>query len=125
MLLRTALIGLNDLERVEFLALLQRMRVQADSFVTGEAAKAANQATPYHIAIIGYESEGCGLPLAVNLRGLATGSVALDCILVADQACPTLQETAADLGILAVLRRPVHASSLAAAIERHVEKRAA
>jgi DNA-binding NtrC family response regulator len=125
MIIRAFLIGLSSAEADSLEFILDRIHVRSEVATTPAAAKTAIQNGGFDLAIIGYESEGCGLPFAVSVGTSAGLGEPLDCIIVADQMCPTLVRAAKDLGLLAVLVRPVAPRLLASAIATHIEKRLA
>lgn len=102
------------------MAVLDRIPVASEISLTPGSAKEAIRDGRFDLVIASYESEGCGLPLAVGIQSSTGPAQPPDCIVVADKMCPTLALAAKDLGLLAVLVRPVAPRMLAAAIETHV-----
>jgi hypothetical protein len=123
MAVRALLVGLCESESDALSSALGRMHVQSETVFSADLAKTAIQDGGFQIVMVGYEGEGCGLPLAVGLGGSVQAGLSVDCILVADQLCPALSKAAKDLGILAVLTRPVRTKDLAFVIESFVSKR--
>jgi DNA-binding NarL/FixJ family response regulator len=97
---------------------LLEMRLASIVTACGDAASAAICEHPGGLAIVSFEGEGFGLPLAVRL--IAAGGPLANCVLATDHLHPALDRAARDLGILAVLSRPVRASHLAQAVEAHL-----
>lgn len=122
MSIRTLLIGLPPSDNRTFEDVFARMGLPVDiAGPDGEAGEVAVAPT-YNLVIVDYEADGCGLPLAVRLLAARTNGAPPDCVIVADQACPALSRAADDLGLLAVLSRPVSTKSLASVMAVHVAK---
>lgn len=122
MSIRTLLIGLPGSDNRTFEDVFARLGLSVAIAGAEGVADAVAGANPYNLVILAYEAEGCGLPLAVRLLASPARGPAPDCIIVADQACPALSKAADDLGLLAVLSRPVSTKALASVMAQLVAK---
>lgn len=120
--IRTLLVGLHPLENRAFEDLFARMRLPVDVAEQRGVSSLPDEAVDHDLVIIGYEADGCGLPMAVRLLGARAGGSGPDCVMITDHACPALSKTAEDLGLLAVLNRPVSVKALASVVVQHVTK---
>lgn len=123
MAVRAILVGLDHSEADSLRGIMDRMSIPTVAYEMPAQALAVAQRGDCHLAIIGYEGDGCGLPLAVGMTMRDAAGPALDCIVVADRICPALAKAAEDLGLLGVLVRPVRPRALASVVEAHIAKR--
>jgi DNA-binding NarL/FixJ family response regulator len=106
------------ISRSQLVSALAQMQLSISAFATVEEAAAALRHHAASLVLVSYEGEGFGLPLAMRLKGLC--GEAANAIVVADRICPALTQASRDLGLLAVLQRPIRTGDLARAVERHV-----
>lgn len=123
MAVRAILVGLDHSEADFICGIMDRMSIPTVAYEMPAQALAVAQRGDCHLAIIGYEGDGCGLPLAVGMTMRDAGGLAFDCIVVTDKICPALAKAARDLGLLGVLVRPVRPGALASVVAAHIAKR--
>lgn len=108
----------NPNERDHLHGLFETMRLRPVFVETVDDGVDRFRAGGIDLVVVPYEQEGCGLPLAVRFRN--SGKLQADVVLLADRLCPTLTQAARELGVLAVLQRPVSPRELAVAVEAHI-----
>lgn len=121
MVMTAVVIEPDQVERQRIAGILQGMRLNVLAFEGVADAGPALAECGARLALISYETEGGGLPLASRLRGgIRHDGEGVASILVTNQLCPALDRAARELGALGVLQRPVKASALARIIEAHL-----
>jgi DNA-binding NtrC family response regulator len=113
-----AVVDRDHESRSQIVSALAQMRLPIYAFGTPEEAGPALKHLSASLVVVSYEGNGYGLPLAMRLKTHC--GEAANVIVVADQICPALAQASRDLGLLAVLPRPIRASDFARAVEMHV-----
>lgn len=111
-------LGPDEHERAQLCRTFEGMLIEAVGISAPDAGAMKPSAIGAPLFVVSYEGDGYGLPLVGRLRAVAGSRPAF--ILIADQICPTLDRAARDLGLLAVLQRPISVPNLARIIEPFV-----